>query len=82
MPGATVRISDKGRRVLRELSARTGRSMQALLDEAIEQLRRRRFLEEANRAFQALRDSPRKWKQEEDERAEWEEAVADGLEED
>jgi hypothetical protein len=56
--------------------------MQALLDEAIEQLRRRRFLEEANQAFQALRDSPRQRKQEEDERAEWDEAVADGLEED
>jgi predicted CopG family antitoxin len=79
MSSATVRISEHARETLRELAARTGESMQTVLDRAIEDYRRRRFLEEANAAFATLRDKPEAWREELEEREEWDHTIADGL---
>jgi predicted transcriptional regulator len=57
----TIRISDEARGTLRELARAEGTSMLALLDEAVEALRRQRFLEQVNAAYAALRDDPRAW---------------------
>jgi hypothetical protein len=46
--------------------------MQSLLDEAVEQLRRFKFLKQANEAFAALKADPDAWKQEIEERRLWE----------
>ena len=46
--------------------------MQAIAPHAIEAYRRERFLESANAAFEALRKDPKTWRQEQEERAEWE----------
>jgi len=81
MQSATVRVSQRARRTLRTLARRTGEPMQSVLDKAIEEYRRRCFLEEANRAFAALRRNPKAWKQELEERRAWDSTVADGLEE-
>ncbi len=81
MPTATVRISDETRRTLRELAARRGGSMQAVLDEAVEEYRRRRFLDEANAAFAALRANRKAWEDEMEERRAWDNTLADGREE-
>jgi hypothetical protein len=51
--------------------------MQAVLDKAIEDYRRRCFLEEANRAFAALRKDRNAWKAEVDERRAWDSTLAD-----
>lgn len=45
--------------------------MQAPLEEAVEAYRRQRFLEESNRAFEALRANPETWKTEQAEREAW-----------
>lgn len=79
MPGSTVRISSASRKVLRELAVRKAESMQKILDEAIEEYRRRHFLDEANRAYAALRRKPAAWKAEVEERKEWDATLADGL---
>ena len=50
MPTATVRISPGTRSLLKEISNREKRSIQAILDTAVEEYRRRRFLLEANQA--------------------------------
>ena len=76
----TTRISDSTHQVLRRLAERSGESMQALLDKAVEHYRRQRFLEENNRAFEALRADASAWKGEQAEREQWEITVADGLE--
>lgn len=55
--------------------------MQALLEKAVEAYRRQRFLEESNRAFEALKASPEAWKSEQVEREAWDVTLADGLEE-
>ena len=76
----TTRISDPTHQVLRRLAERSGESMQALLDKAVELYRRQRFLEESNRAFEALRADASAWKAELAEREQWDITVADGLE--
>jgi len=54
--------------------------MQTLLEKAVELYRRQRFLEESNRAFEALRADASAWKGEQAERELWDITVADDLE--
>jgi len=79
MASSTVRISAQAKETLRKLAEERGQRMQVVLDEAIELYRRHRFLEEANAAFAALRADREAWAAEEEERAAWENTVADGL---
>ena len=79
MGHTTVRITDLTHRALKELAHHEGRSMQALLEEAVEALRRRRFLEETNAAFASLRKSPPAWAALEVERKKWDATLLDGL---
>lgn len=79
MPSITVRVSARTGERLREMARRTGEPMQSLLEKAVEDYRRKRFLEEANRAFTALRNNPGAWKEETEERKAWESTLWDGL---
>ena len=79
MSYGTIRISDTARGTLRELARAEGKSMLALIDEAVEVLRRQRFLEQVNAAYAALRDDPRAWEEIEAERREWDVTLPDGL---
>jgi hypothetical protein len=82
MPGATVRISDASRNILRKLAAQEGESMQSVLEKAIEAYRRRHFLKEVNKAYSALRQNHESWTAIEKEMAEWDTTLGDGLESD
>jgi len=53
--------------------------MATLLDEAVETLRRQRFLEQVNTAYAALRSDAREWDAIEQERREWDATLPDGL---
>jgi len=79
MAYGTTRISASAQGVLRELSRVEGKPMLALLDEAVEALRRQRFLEEVNAAYATLRADPRAWKAIEGERRAWDATLPDGL---
>jgi hypothetical protein len=76
----TVRISGWAKRMLEELSARKGKKIRELVDEAVELYRRHVFLEEVNQAFAALRADPKTWSEEQAERELWETTLGDGLE--
>jgi hypothetical protein len=80
MPGRMVRIRKETQNILRELAANEGKPMQAILDLAIEEYRRQRFLQEANAAYAALRNNPKAWKAELAERKVWDATMADGQE--
>lgn len=80
MRSTSIRIDERAAAVLRELAQKQHKSMQAILNQAIESYRRQRFLEEANAAFAALRQNPEAWHEEQQERACWDRAVSDGLE--
>jgi hypothetical protein len=78
MSSTTVRVSEPTHQTLRELSEQLGISMQGVLDQAIEDYRRKRVLEQANAGFAALRGDSEAWKDELAERAQWESTLADG----
>ena len=80
MTTPTVRISNASRNILRELAAKEGASMQAIIDKAVESYRRQLFLEEVNKAYAALRQDTKAWSQIEKERAAWDTTLEDGLE--
>jgi hypothetical protein len=65
--------------LLRRLAKETDDSMQGILDKAVERYRRETFLRGANAEYAVLRRSPKAWKKEQRERALWERAMADGI---
>ena len=76
---STVRISDTSHRALRELAENEKAPLQTVLERAIENYRRQRFLEAATRQYAALRANPEAWEQETGERDAWDHTLSDGL---
>ncbi len=74
-----VRVSDSTHKILRELSEHDGQPMPEIIAKAVEDYRRRRFLEEANEAFAALQENPNAWTEELEEREMWDTTLGDGL---
>jgi predicted transcriptional regulator len=79
MGNTTVRISDATRQILREMAQIEGKPMQAILEEAVEALRRKRFLEEVNAAYASLRVDAKAWASIEGERRAWDATLLEGL---
>ncbi|MFI5455190.1 MAG: toxin-antitoxin system protein [Isosphaerales bacterium] len=80
MASLTVRISRSTHAALRALAEETDESMTEILDKAIEIYRRQRFLAGLNADFAALRKNKAAWEEELAERALWDAALTDGLE--
>ena len=59
---ATVRISPAAHQSLRQMAEDTSSSLQEILDQAIENQRRRLLLERANRAYAELRHDKKAWR--------------------
>ena len=78
MAGMQVRVSESTHQTLRILSAEVGESMQNLMEQAVEQYRRRLFLEGLNEDFKTLREDPQAWREELEERALWDNTLLDG----
>ncbi|MGD0302884.1 MAG: toxin-antitoxin system protein [Bryobacteraceae bacterium] len=76
-----VRISPRAHELLRKLAEEEQRSMQSILDRALERYRRERFLHAANADFAALKLDAKSWKEELRDRELWEQTLADGLSE-
>lgn len=72
-----IKISDRSCQILQELAERSGEAIETILDRAIENYRRQRFLEEANQAFAALRNDPEAWQEELEERLAWDITLGD-----
>src|SRR6185369_13963538 len=78
MGQAMVRISERARQTLREIAQSSEEPMQ-VLEKAVEEYRRRHFLERVNRAYELLREDPVAWTEVKRERASWDETLQDGL---
>jgi len=76
----TVDISEIAHQTLQDLSKQTGQPVNVLLDKAVEEFRRKQFLEEANRAYAELKSNPQAWAEELEERKAWDVTLGDGLE--
>ena len=79
MAYTTVRITTSTRDILREMARIERRPMQALIEEAVETLRRKRLLEEVNAGYASLRDDAKALAAVEAERREWDDTLHDGL---
>ena len=77
---STVTISNTSYQTLAKISASSGKPIETVLEQAIEQYRRQQFLAAANQAYLALRDRPEAWQQELEEREAWDITLEDGLE--
>jgi hypothetical protein len=73
-----VRVSNTTHELLRSLSKEFGESMQTIIEEAVEQYRRRKFLEGLNEDFRALKEDSANWQEELEERAMWDKTLLDG----
>lgn len=76
----TVRIETQTRDKLKLLSKLEKKPMHVILDQAIEDYRRKNFLEEANRAYASLKEDSKAWQAEQKERLEWDVTLNDGFE--
>lgn len=77
---ANVRIQPDSYAKLRQLARQAGATMPEVLADAIEQLYRRRFLDECNRGYARLKQDPKAWAAELEERRAWDSTLSDGLE--
>ena len=82
MGQAMVRISEQSRETLREIAHSEHAKIQAVLEKAIEEYRRKRYIEDLNASYEALRQDPEAWKAEQEERALWDQTLGDGLPQD
>lgn len=76
---STVRISEASHRALRDLAEREQTSLQTVVERAIENYRRNRLLEAANKQYAALRANDAAWKEQLAERDLWDATAGDGL---
>ena len=74
-----VRVSSETHRTLQQLSNRSGASMTALLDRAVECYRREQLFADAERAYRELESDPDALAELEAEYDLWDVTVADGL---
>jgi predicted transcriptional regulator len=79
MATTTIRVSTETRDLLNRLARTSGTSMQQVLEAALEQYRRRQFLEALNAAYAAMQADPQAQAEEAEERAVWDTTLADGL---
>ena len=79
MSQTTVRINETTHALLKELSKKEHTSMQLVLEHAVEEYRRRKFLEDVNAGYAAARADPGTWAEIEAERAAWDQTLGDGL---
>lgn len=79
MPATTVRVDEPTHDTLRELSEQYGEKMSSLLAQAVQDLRRKKFMEAVNAEFAALRSNPKASERERKERAAWDTTLPDGL---
>lgn len=79
MATTTIRVSTETRDLLNRLARTSGTSMQQVLEAALEQYRRRQFLEALNSAYAASRTDPELQAADVEERALWDATLLDGL---
>jgi hypothetical protein len=80
MSTTTIRVSTRTRDLLQELARQSGVSMQSVLEYALEQYRRQQLLEATNAAYATLQTDAAAWAELERERMDWDQTLADGLE--
>ncbi len=79
MATSTVRISEQAHANLREIAAETGEAMADILAKAIEDYRRKVFIEQFNAAYAKVHEDAKAEREESAERELWDSTLLDGL---
>ncbi|MGH9943184.1 MAG: toxin-antitoxin system protein [Pyrinomonadaceae bacterium] len=77
-----IRINESSHRTLRQLAEAMGESMQAVLNKAIEEYRRKQFFEQLDESFAVLKADSSAWQEELKERSLTAGTLSDGLDAD
>jgi predicted transcriptional regulator len=77
----TIRVSTRTHEALRALATATGEPIVRLVERAVERMRADEFFAEVDAAYGRLRAEPVAWADEVAERQAWDNALADGLDE-
>lgn len=77
----TTRISEEGLRLLHDLAREMNQPQPAVIDEALETLRRKHFFERLNFQYAELRADSDAWEEELEERRLWDRTSADSASE-
>ena len=80
MAATTIRIRKASHQALKQMAAMTGRSLQDVLDEALQQEQRRLYLEGLKADYEALAKDPKALADFKKEAALWDLTLNDGLE--
>jgi predicted transcriptional regulator len=80
MAVCSVQIRPDTEKALEELAMATGETIPNLVHRAVEELKRKEFLEGLAADFAALQSRPEEWAEELEERAAWECTLADSSE--
>ena len=81
MSTVTVRIRQETHKSLKRLAEKTGMSMPEILTKAIEEYRRRHFLDRLAEDFAKLQANSPEWNEELSEREAWDATLGDDLDE-
>ena len=81
MSGVTMKISRETHRLIESVARHEGKSMQDVVEQAVEAYRRAQMLRETNQAYRRLRRGRQAWRGETAEREILEGTLADGLQE-
>jgi hypothetical protein len=76
----TIRLQPQTHKALKETATLTGESMQEALDNAVQERRRRLYLEGLSADYAALRKNPKASKDLDNENQLWDRTSSDGLE--
>lgn len=76
----TIRIDPTTLELLKKLEEQTGESKKNILRQALDKYQRDKIIDDLNAYYETLRADPKLWKEELAERAIWERASNDGLE--
>ncbi len=76
---STVRISSKSQNLLKEFANQDNKTMHEVIDDLIEQEKRKRFFDDFDKAYAKLRGNSKAWDEELEERQEWDCTLMDGI---
>ena len=78
----TIRISNRTHIALKQISRDESETMQSVLDKLLRKYQAEQLLHKTNAAFAQLRENSEEWDHELDERAAWDQTLADDLKDD
>jgi hypothetical protein len=78
----TIRVTQKTYNGLKLIAGREHSTMQDALDKLMEEYENNKFFENLSQSVSDVKSNPSAWAEELNERREWDETLADGLEDD